>query len=80
LWIAETGALKKANPRGPQSSFRNQHTDHPEMPTTDSMPNININCWNEWTEGSYLEPDEVHGMKYLEAVRDVFGVSGKNRL
>ncbi len=44
------------------------------------MPNININCWNEWTEGSYLEPDEVHGMKYLEAVRDVFGVSGKNRL
>ena len=35
---------------------------------------LNINCWNEWTEGSYLEPDTVHGMKYLEAVRDVFGV------
>lgn len=35
---------------------------------------ININCWNEWTEGSYLEPDTVHGMKYLEAVREVFGV------
>lgn len=33
---------------------------------------LNINCWNEWTEGSYLEPDSVHGMKYLEAVRDVF--------
>lgn len=33
---------------------------------------LNINCWNEWTEGSYLEPDQVHGMKYLEAVRDVF--------
>ena len=33
---------------------------------------LNINCWNEWTEGSYLEPDTVHGMKYLEAVRDVF--------
>jgi len=32
---------------------------------------LNINCWNEWTEGSYLEPDTVHGMKYLEAVRDV---------
>ncbi|MBI5820822.1 MAG: glycoside hydrolase family 99-like domain-containing protein, partial [Verrucomicrobia bacterium] len=27
---------------------------------------------NEWTEGSYLEPDTVHGLKYLEAVRDVF--------
>jgi hypothetical protein len=34
---------------------------------------LNINCWNEWTEGSYLEPDTAHGMKYLEAVRDVFG-------
>lgn len=34
---------------------------------------FNINCWNEWTEGSYLEPDTVHGMKYLEAVRAVFG-------
>jgi len=39
---------------------------------------LNINCWNEWTEGSYLEPDTVNGMKYLEAVREVFGpVPGK---
>jgi len=35
---------------------------------------LNINCWNEWTEGSYLEPDTVNRMKYLEAVREVFGV------
>lgn len=34
---------------------------------------LNINCWNEWTEGSYLEPDNVHGMMYLDAVRAVFG-------
>ena len=34
---------------------------------------LTINSWNEWTEGSYLEPDTVHGMKYLEAMRDVFG-------
>jgi Glycosyltransferase WbsX len=33
---------------------------------------VTINAWNEWTEGSYLEPDTVHGLKYLEAVRDVF--------
>jgi hypothetical protein len=33
---------------------------------------LNINCWNEWTEGSYLEPDQKHGMQYLEAVRAVF--------
>jgi len=37
---------------------------------------LNINCWNEWTEGSYLEPDTVHGMKYLEAVHEVFGSDG----
>jgi hypothetical protein len=36
---------------------------------------LNINCWNEWTEGSYLEPDTVHGLKYLEAMRQVFGAS-----
>ncbi|HWR99771.1 MAG TPA: glycoside hydrolase family 99-like domain-containing protein [Prolixibacteraceae bacterium] len=34
---------------------------------------LNINCWNEWTEGSYLEPDIVNGMKYLESVKEVFG-------
>jgi glycosyl transferase family WbsX len=33
---------------------------------------LNINCWNEWTEGSYLEPDLINGMRYLEAIRDVF--------
>jgi hypothetical protein len=33
---------------------------------------LNINCWNEWTEGSYLEPDTKHGMGYLEAIKEVF--------
>jgi len=40
---------------------------------------LNINCWNEWTEGSYLEPDTKNGMKYLEAVRDVFGAPPKSK-
>lgn len=34
---------------------------------------VTINAWNEWTEGSYLEPDTVNKTAYLEAIREVFG-------
>lgn len=33
---------------------------------------ITINSWNEWTETSYLEPDDVNGYGYLQAIRKVF--------
>lgn len=33
---------------------------------------IFLNSWNEWGEGSYLEPDMINGMKYLEAIKTVF--------
>lgn len=32
---------------------------------------IFINAWNEWGEGTYLEPDEKHGTKYLEAIKAI---------
>lgn len=35
-------------------------------------PLITINSWNEWTENSYLEPDDINGYGYLEAVKSVF--------
>ncbi len=34
---------------------------------------ITINSWNEWGEGSYLEPDTINGMEYLKAIKEVFG-------
>jgi hypothetical protein len=36
---------------------------------------LTINSWNEWTEGSYIEPDVKNGMRYLESIREVFGTS-----
>lgn len=35
-------------------------------------PLITVNSWNEWTETSYLEPDDLYGYGYLEVIKNIF--------
>lgn len=35
-------------------------------------PLVTVNSWNEWTETSYLQPDDINGYGYLEAIKSVF--------
>ncbi len=35
-------------------------------------PLVTVNSWNEWTETSYLQPDDLYGYGYLEGIKDVF--------
>lgn len=45
-------------------AYADQHPNQPKL--------ITINAWNEWAEGSYLEPDKLNGYQYLETVKSVF--------
>lgn len=33
-----------------------------------------LNSYNEWTEGSYLEPDTTYGYGYLKVIKEVFSL------
>ncbi len=68
------GILRNNTPENIEKALRDakDYTDrmlkkHPERPAL-----ITINSWNEWTESSYLEPDDLYGYGYLEAVKRVF--------
>jgi hypothetical protein len=43
---------------------------------TNAVPNlVLIEAWNEWGEGSYIEPHAQWGFDYLDAVRQVFAAA-----
>jgi hypothetical protein len=63
--------VRDATPANVEKAFRAARAfvdAHPEQ-----APLITVNSWNEWTETSYLQPDDVNGYGYLEAVKEVFG-------
>ena len=64
------GILRNCTPENIERALRlaKEYVDaHPAQP-----PLVTINSWNEWTESSYLEPDDLYGYGYLEAIKRVF--------
>jgi len=39
--------------------------------------NITLCCWNEYTEGNYIEPTVGTGYMFVEAIKEVFGPQPK---
>ncbi len=66
-----SGIVKNNTPENFEKALRDARSyvdAHPGQ-----APLITINSWNEWTETSYLMPDNIYGYAYLEAIKKVFG-------
>ena len=64
------GIVKNNTPANIEKAFilAKEYVDlHPNQ-----APLITVNSWNEWTETSYLQPDDLYGYGYLEAIKKVF--------
>jgi hypothetical protein len=62
--------LQNATPENFEKGLRlaKEYVDTHELPAK----LVTVNSWNEWTETSYLEPDDKYGYGYLEAIKKVF--------
>ncbi|OGO81923.1 MAG: hypothetical protein A2Y21_00260 [Clostridiales bacterium GWC2_40_7] len=64
------GIIKNNTPENVQKAFEKAR-EFVDI-HTEQFPLITINSWNEWTETSYLQPDDLYGYGYLQAVKKVF--------
>jgi hypothetical protein len=65
------GVVKDADPGQIEKALRMAKAYADARPGQPGL--ITVNSWNEWTETSYLEPDDLYGYGYLQAVKRVFG-------
>jgi hypothetical protein len=66
----KSAVVENNTPENFEKALRDAKTyvdTHPKQ-----APLITINSWNEWTETSYLQPCNVFGYGYLEALKRVF--------
>ena len=66
-YVKRARIFKGASPERFEHWFRQLVEITARRPEPERM--IFLNAWNEWAEGTYLEPDVRHGHGYLEAVR-----------
>jgi len=59
--------FRGASPERFEYWFKQLVDEVAQRPENERM--IFINAWNEWAEGTYLEPDERYGYRYIEAVQ-----------
>ena len=64
------GTVYNITPQKFQNFLKKAKTYADEHPK--QVPLITINAWNEWAEGSYLEPDTENGYGFLKAIKAVF--------
>ncbi|MDG0809704.1 glycosyltransferase WbsX family protein [Cohnella rhizosphaerae] len=64
------GIVRKNTPESVQKALQRAKRYIDEHPG--QYPLMTINSWNEWTETSYLQPDDLYGYGYLEAVKHTF--------
>ena len=64
------GIVKNNTPENFEAAMRAAKEYVDRYPSRPAL--ITVNSWNEWTETSYLEPDDLYGYGYLEAIKRIF--------
>lgn len=73
-----------STPKKYEGWLRNINQYAKQNPIADNESFVIINAWNEWAEGSHLEPDVYNGAAYLNAtyraMHNIQNVEGKQKL